>query len=397
MLVLRIEKTKLVMRLAGVERPVELRIRAPSADDLQLIAHMCACLRDGGRDKRREHPSGKEWFEFLGRLLWERLHVDVAAELRPDPEVYKRVLLEIDEDVDPVLRDAPWELLRYSAGRGDLEPFGTSPKLAVSRLVESGKAPEAPSAGTELRVLLIEAADGSLGANVETYLRSRPGISLTSWTPQQVMACVDGLRGRPRVPELVDAKFDIIQVLAHGSDDRGKVSIKLDSDCTLEADDVCRLVRDRCRSVILTSCSTAPLARSLLDEGVECVVAMLYDIKSSRIDELNRAFYEAVMAGDALDAALQKARNAIDQHGNLPCCGAPVLYVRHPAPIAFKLDLTRYLPAHATQTATPTMATTTTDALAATPAPARQVTRDADAGVPASGLFEFMTATGAGK
>jgi hypothetical protein len=332
-LVLRLENNRVtVVKADGRESRVA---RAPLDDDQRtLLGFLWSCLCDGGHE--RQHPAGQPWFEYLGRRLLQVLPTDTIRDLYNNGGERLRVLLEIDvTDEYPnakALADAPWELHRIALDDESRSAIGTSPAHAFSRLVRvDARKWLPPTVDTQLRVLFIKSRVGAeLGAgNIEARLGA-PGIACTTWSPAQVAGVLDGSTGRA---DGVDGKFELAIVLAHSKD--GK--LELDTDVSLTGEELGRVLEGRCKAAMLLACSSAPLAPALLEAGLEGVVAMRYEISDAALVDFVAAAVPRLVAGDALDAAVQHGRNRIDRKDTSRDAGGPALYVRVKTPIEFKL------------------------------------------------------------
>lgn len=339
---LRLERTKLHVRppfASPADEAFALDLEV-SPVDLQLLRYLRECLCSA----MPHHPAGAGWFDFFGRRLAARLHPDATRYLLHDHETPLRVFLEIDQPNDEdgsALRDAPWELLRFSAGRGTEAVLGTSPRLTLTRLtpVDAGHAKLGPVFRDALRVLLIDAgtvAGADLaGDKVKSHIASQISNQVEVWTGKELRACWEQLRALER-SKYTDSEFDVVHILGHGRTINGQVEITVDDEGALSASQIAEVVAGRCRAVILQSCSTAAAAPELLRRGPEAVVAMSYDVERDPSTRFITKLYQQLAAGEALDVAVQQGRNFLDPDGRAAAVGAPALYARTRQPVAFR-------------------------------------------------------------
>ena len=233
---LRLERTKLHVRppfASPADEQFELTLDV-SPIDLQLLRYLRECLCSA----MPHHPTGAGWFDFFGRRLAARLHPDATRYLAHERDTALRVFLEIDQVGDDdglALRDAPWELLRFSAGRGTEAVLGTTPRLTLTRLlpVEAGHARLGPVFKDSLRVLLIDAGTAAgadlAGDKVRSHISSQIQSPVEVWTGKELRTCWDQLRALER-SKYTDAEFDVIHILGHGRTVNNQVEITVDDE-----------------------------------------------------------------------------------------------------------------------------------------------------------------------
>jgi hypothetical protein len=339
---LRLKRTKLHVRPPAEppgDEEFELTLDVQPIE-LEVLRYLRECLCSA----MPHHPTGKGWFDFFGRRLAARLHPDATRYFLHDRDTALRVFLEIDPPVDDdgrALRDAPWELLRFAAGRGTEAVLGTSPKLSVTRLlpVDATHARLGPVFKDNLRVLLIDASTAAgadlAGEQVRSHIASQIQSQVELWTGKDLRACSEQLRALKR-SALTDGEFDIIHILGHGRTVNDQVEIRVDDDGALSASEIAEVTAGRCRAVILQSCSTSAAAPELLRRGPEAVVAMSYDVERDPSTRFITKLYQRLAAGDPIDAAVQQGRAFLDPDGRAAPVGAPVLYARTRQPVAFR-------------------------------------------------------------
>jgi len=340
---LRLERNKLYIRPplaspADTEFSVEIEA---SPGELQLLRCMRECLCSANP----QHPSSDGWFEFFGRRLAARLHADATRYLPSDGTSPLRVFLQttLPNDLDgQTLREAPWELLRFSAGLGTEAVLGTSPRLTVTRLlsVDASQARPGPVFQRKLRVLFIDASTPETadlgGDKVRSLIDDQIEGEVVRWTGQDLRTCWDQVRyPRKQSTSHTQSEFDVIHILGHGKQVNGQVEVVVDDEGTMSAVQIAEALAGRCRIAVLQSCSTAGAAPELLSRGPEAVVAMLYDIDRDHSTAFITRLYSGLANGDAIDVAVQQGRNHLDPAGRKSCVGAPVLYARTTQPVAF--------------------------------------------------------------
>jgi hypothetical protein len=106
---------------------------------------------------------------------------------------------------------------------------------------------------------------------------------------------------------------------------------------------------DSLRMVVLVACEGARtsaedpyagVAQTLVQQGAPAVIAMQFEILEDAAITFAQEFYEAIVDGNPVDAALAEARKAIYVSGNEREWGTPVLFTRSPDSVLVKRKVT---------------------------------------------------------
>jgi tetratricopeptide (TPR) repeat protein len=171
------------------------------------------------------------------------------------------------------------------------------------------------------------------------------------------IAWLKGQTWRDLQTAMLKGPWNIFHFIGHGgfdnnkdegiialSDENGKASY-------MNATKLGRLLADHksLRLVVLNSCEGAygsdndifsSTAAILVRRGIPAVIAMQYEITDRTAIEFARTFYDSLSEGLPIDASVAEGRKAVDQSISLTLeWGVPVLYMRAPDGILFKLDL----------------------------------------------------------
>ena len=273
----------------------------------------CATARQQGRGLRlklRIQPPE------IARLPWEFLY---------DPRQAEYVCLS---------RDTP--VVRYLELPQPIQPLIVSPPLRILGMIASPRDLTTLEVGREKQRLEEAIAP----------LRAERLIDLT-WLPGQTWRDLQrAMRSGP---------WHIFHFIGHGGFDRnadeGLIALADDHGFThrLLATELGRLLADHhsLRLALLNSCEGArgsqhdifsSTAAILVRRGIPAVLAMQYEITDRAAMEFSRAFYEALVDGYPVDAAVTEARKSISLAvTNTVEWGTPVLYMRAPQGVIFQI------------------------------------------------------------
>lgn len=266
-----------------------------------------------------------------------------------------RIRLRMDDSV-PELAELPWEYLYIPS----LKRFpALSTQLSIVRYVKLNQ-PEQPLTVTlPLHVLVIIAApQDAVQLDVEQEWRQiqqataalqEQGLLRLERLEKATMAA---LRKRLRATPI-----HILHFIGHGffdpeqdlgglifTDDHGRSQV-------ISADMLATRLHDHqtLRLVLLNACEGARsdhdcffagVAQKLVQQGAPAVIAMQFPISDAAAIVLAQEFYQTLVLGYPVDAALDEARKAIyEQNTHRDEWGAPVLFMRAPNGLLFDTGL----------------------------------------------------------
>jgi hypothetical protein len=321
--------------------------------DLQI-----AVLRSGSVF-RQILSSEEQTVQDFGRELFEallaggvRTRYDVSLERARQESKGLRLKLRIEP---PELARLPWEFLydphqaeyvclsrntpivRYLELPQSIQPINVTPPLRILAMIASPNDLPPLNAGHEKRLMKRATKD----------LQTQGLVELT-WLEGQTWR--DLQRAMRRGP------WHVFHFVGHGSFDRnrdeGLVALADEDGETkrLTATQLGRLLADHdsLHLALLNACEGArggqgdifsSTASILMRRGIPAVLAMQYDITDRAAIEFARAFYEALVDGLPVDAAVAEARKAINTGvANTLEWGTPVLYMRSPNGDLFSVE-----------------------------------------------------------
>ncbi len=256
---------------------------------------------------------------------------------REDAPVGLRLRFELDlHHEGQHLTAVPWELLCR-----DKEFFGLSLETPIVRSLDLGTATNPPPAQRPLEIL---------------YIRSNPSgtahlagldpeeASLARWDnlTQVNVTRVENATLADVRDYLMDLKPHVLHYMGHGDfkDGVGRLAFE---DGEVSAEEFCRQLKDfQPRLVVLNACNTgesqesggdpfAGMASSLIELGVAAVVAMQKEVDDRAANAFAHRFYETLVGGLPIDAAVAEGRLAIHNHKELrgsPEWATPVLFMQ---------------------------------------------------------------------
>ncbi|MEO8139011.1 MAG: CHAT domain-containing protein [Gemmatimonadota bacterium] len=360
-----------IMPGAGREYPVSV-LRSPAGETSttmhfpfdtlalqnQLQGIEIAVLRSGGtrRDVAMDEHLGVSDF---GRRLFEALMTDTVREtFRRSRDRARaagkglRLRLRIEA---PELAALPWEYL-YDPSEGDFVCLSTD--TPVVRYLEFDRPPEALTIRPPLSILgLIASPTDRATLDVE---RERQRIEASTAPLRKAgllkLTWLGGSTWRDLQKAMRQGPYHIFHFVGHGGFDNaaneGVIALTDDDgkSALMSATQLGRLLADHqsLRMVVLNSCLGAKgsatdvfssTASILIRRGVSAVVAMQYEISDLAAVEFARSLYEALADGIPVDAAVAEARKAISLSvNNTVEWGTPVLHMRSPDGMLFRID-----------------------------------------------------------
>ncbi len=230
----------------------------------------------------------------------------------------------------------PWELLC----RGK-EFFGLSLETPIVRSLDLGMATNPTPARRPLEILYVRsnppgtAPLAGLAPEAESLER---WDNLTQVNVRKVEnATLDQVRR-----ELLETKPHVLHYMGHG-DFKGGEGMLAFEDGEVNSQEFCTVLRDfQPRLVVLNACNTgesevrggdpfAGMASSLVELGVAAVVAMQKEVDDRAANAFAQRFYETLVGGLPVDAAVAEGRLAIHNHSELrgsPEWATPVLFMQ---------------------------------------------------------------------
>jgi hypothetical protein len=263
----------------------------------------------------------------------------------------------------PELARLPWEYLFDPDLEGDKGDFlSLSKKTPIVRHLEVELPVEPLTLEPPIRILgmvgarhgLNVAAEQQSMAQAIEHLIEKRAIQLT-W--------VEGSTWRDLAGALRRGPWHVFHFIGHGGFDEqtGEGLILLEPEGEdgvphrFPARELGRLLADHAplKLAVLNSCEGARASRTglfsstgaiLAGRGVPAVVSMQYEITDRAAVEFSRTFYDSLAEGEAVDAAVADARQAIKMAlGETVEWGTPVLHMRAKDGVLFHVDLTSAL------------------------------------------------------
>jgi tetratricopeptide (TPR) repeat protein len=316
-----------------------------------------ALLRSGGERRRILHPEEQVVLEF-GRTLFNSLF---TGEVRSRYDVSQgeadrrgaglRVKLRVQA---PELAALPWEFL-YDPREAEFICFSRNRPMV--RYLDLPRPVKPLSVEPPLQVLGMIVSPDDLNPLDVDREKSRVERALKRFRAENLvnLTWLQGGTWRDLQRALQVGRWHIFHFIGHGGfdpkADEGLISLA-DSDGLAEfktATQVGRLLADHhpMRLVILNACEGArgseidifsSTAAILVRKGIPAVLAMQYEITDRAAIVFARGFYEALVNGIPVDAAVAEARKAISLAVNNTIeWGTPVLYLRAPDGKVFDL------------------------------------------------------------
>jgi hypothetical protein len=384
----------------GREYPVAV-IRSPAGeardmmtfpfDQLALEAHLkdikIALLQSGGKrrviltqEEQAIHDFGRALFDALfSRELRSRLDVS----LREAAMQGKGLRLKLRFRT-PELAALPWEYL-YDPRQGEF--------MCLSRLTPVVRYLELPQpvlpleVSPPLRILGMIASPNDLPSLDVQREQRRVAQALRRLRERGLveMEWLSGQTWRDLQQAMWRGPWHIFHFIGHGSfdaaSDEGIIALADDYNRTspLRATQLGRLLADHpsLRLVMLNACEGArggdrdifsSTASILVRRGIPAVLAMQHEITDQAAVEFARTFYEALASGMPVDAAVVAGRIAVSV-GILNSVewGTPVLYMRTPDGVLFRVSAAAAPPTPAPRPAAPPSRPAPQRAPAATP------------------------------
>jgi hypothetical protein len=336
----RIEENVCVIRGPNYPREVRQKLMQPDRRD-DFLAQLVDCLNC----KSVTHPTGDDWFRFLGERLFERFHEDVRAAIRTVTVPRLRVFIEIEGRLTS-LATAPWELTRFTK---QTDPdtdlcLGTSETFTLTRVIKGSSPVTPPPSSTDgkLRVVFVNCGDlvdpheNLRGEEVAKAIKDYfPDAEL--WDGAEFMQFVDNVSQNKRDLGAV-LQADIIHILAHGESRGGQVELALvEGGGNRSAGLIANALAGRCRVVILQSCSSAGAAEAILERGADAVIAMNYPVERDASITFINTLYQSILSGAPVDVAVQEGRRQVRGPKFSAAVGAPVLVARDTTQVTFNV------------------------------------------------------------
>src|SRR3954471_24393316 len=293
----------------------------------------------------------------LGRDLYSALFCgDVANRLEVTQSLAKsqgkgvRIKLRIGA---PELLGLPWEYL-YDAALGDYLALAVS--TPVVRYISIPQAIEPLAVSPPLRILAMTAGPKDLPSLDVQRERQRLDLALDNLGKQELVELhwVEGESWEDLQQELWNGPWHVFHFVGHGgfNERKGTGVIYLTGEDgnarELSAIDFARLLGDHepLRLAVLNSCETAQgtatdvfssTAASLVRKGTPAVVAMQFQITDDAAIQFSKVFYAAAAHGMPIDSAVAEARKAVALQLGSYEWGTPVLFMRSPDGVLFKV------------------------------------------------------------
>lgn len=263
----------------------------------------------------------------------------------PDLGLRIKLMLDLSDDVRLRLHRLPWELM-YKADTGDF--LGLSPRTPIVRYLELPRAVRPFGLPETLRVLAMAPEPAGQPAldlqserrNLETLERSVRGLDVVFVASPDLGSLRRSLR---------DREVHVLHLMGHADFDphtgQGVIYLQRPDGAAepVAAESLVAVVKDfpTLRLVVLNACNTARaggsggasafsgLAPALMRAGLPAVLAMQLPISDGAAIAFSEAFYERLVAGDPLDAAVAEGRQAIHSRPLRTAEWAlPVLFLR---------------------------------------------------------------------
>ncbi len=317
-----------------------------------------ALLRSGGKNRQVLSPEEQTVKDF-GQKLFDTLF---SGELRSCYDVSLREAAQQGKGLrlklrikPPELAALPWEFL-YDSHQADY--ISLSSNTPVVRYLELAQSIQPLSVEPPLRILgMIASPNDLLALNVERE-KQRVEEAIRDVRERGLMEItwLEGQTWEDLQQAMRNGIWHIFYFIGHGGFDRnadeGLIALADEDGQTfrLSATQLGRFLagHSHLRLVLLNSCEGArgskrdifsSTAAILVRKGIPAVLAMQYEISDKAAIEFSRAFYLAVADGMPVDAAVAEARIAVSVAvTNTIEWGTPVLYMRSPDGVLFKIQ-----------------------------------------------------------
>jgi hypothetical protein len=305
---------------------------------------------DASKIKGKDHLLQPKTLEVLGTHLWNLiLQNDVGDALKrcipkQGSKPPLRLSIEFADDADETLKGLPWEFL-YEP---DSKFLATKTELLLTRYVSmpNGRI-EVSQVGDreEVRALLIAALpdDDKFDTERKNLRNLRTALTAVAhlWVPD-VIEVWDAAKIEK---ELEDTEYHIIHVvgICHGTPGHAQIYLGGDSfQDPAKFVEVLTTNPKRPRLIILQLCDYVDgdatenfelLAPALIRNEVPAVLALQYAIKQADQVGLGKGFYESLVKGEAIGAAVQASRRQLSLASLAHRFGTPVLYLQEDGPL----------------------------------------------------------------
>ncbi|MBN2393495.1 MAG: SUMF1/EgtB/PvdO family nonheme iron enzyme [Anaerolineae bacterium] len=321
--------------------------------DLQI-----ALLRSGGH-RRQSLSREQQTVRDFGRALFDalltgevRVRYDVSLRDATLQGCGLRLKLRVNT---PEMAALPWEFL-YDSRRA--EYVCLSQDTPILRYLELPQPIQPLTVTPPLRILGMVASPSNLDPlnvdlekqRVETALRDLQDAGLVE------LAWLEGQTWRALQRAMRRGEWHIFHFIGHGgfdaTADEGLVMLCAEDGAAhrMSATQLGRLLANHraLRLVLLNACEGATggtrdlfssTASILVRRGLPAVLAMQYPITDRAAIEFSRTFYESLVDGLPVDAAVVESRVAISMAiNNTVEWGTPVLFMRSPDGVLFKMQ-----------------------------------------------------------
>jgi len=253
----------------------------------------------------------------------------------------------------PELLGLPWEYL-YDTALGDYLALAVS--TPVVRYISIPQSIEPLAVSPPLRILAMTAGPKDLASLDVQRERQRLDVALNTLREHGLVELhwVEGESWESLQQELWNGPWHVFHFVGHGgfNERKGTGVIYLTGEDgnarELSAIDFARLLGDHepLRLAVLNSCETAQgtatdvfssTAASLVRKGTPAVVAMQFQITDDAAIQFSKVFYAAAAHGMPIDSAVAEARKAVALQLGSYEWGTPVLFMRSPDGVLFKV------------------------------------------------------------
>jgi hypothetical protein len=303
-----------------------------------------------------------EQIKLLGSILYGALFPGTSGRRKRFEQLlaHKRdrnvsVALRFDEDTDREIVDLPWEHL-YVPARGEAPEVFLASDLSTAlfrSLLEEPGEDHAPD-NSSISVLIVAVKPAQTEADKKNNYDAEP---LVDGIVKELksFAGVDFLSvDTPDADELVKAlgagSYDVVHYVGFGRFRAGLEQIAFGVG-RLVADYVemarfaeCFQASTPPKAAVLQLCEGGPgaisadfslEARTLLQSGIDAVVAYQSPLSMDSANKFNKSFYERLAAGDSIERAVQHGRYSLKLSGEEPrAFVSPALFVRRPGGLA---------------------------------------------------------------
>ncbi len=323
----------------------------------RLLTLQNALLRSGGT-RRAALSAEQRNVQGFGQALFEAL---ITGEVRSRYEVSLERARQTGKGLRVRLRfqsaalaALPWEFL-YDARQAEF--VGLTVTTPIVRYLDLPRSAQTLDVTPPLRILGVTASPSDLPQLHVENERQRLEVAVKELQDagRIELNWLTGATWRDLQRTLRRAPCHILHFIGHGgfeaTSNEGLIYLANEEGKAhpLRATELGRLLADHAsmRLVVLNACESAKgserdifssTASILVRRGLPAVVAMQYEITDRAAIELSRAFYEALVDGLPVDAAVASARVSVSLAvNNTVEWGTPVLYMRAPDGILFEM------------------------------------------------------------